>query len=144
MNRSTPMRALATLLVLLLAACASAGGGAGGATPQEQVMRRAAERWQYLIDKQPDKAWEYLSKGVRSAKPQAEYAVEMKARPVKWLSVEPLEADCEGDRCDVHIKLVYEVAIPGMASEPMQTPSYLDERWIRQDGRWVHVPKEYL
>lgn len=143
MNRSTPMRALATLLVLLLAACAS-GGGTTGATPEAQVKQRAAERWKLLIDKQPDKAWDYLSAGAQSAKAREAYAQEMLARPVHWLAAEPLEAQCTESRCDLRIRVDYEVKMPGIGGVMSEAPSYLYERWILQDGRWVHVPKEFL
>ncbi len=143
MNPIAARRATLLLLVLLLAACAS-GGGSPGATPEEQVMQRAAERWQYLIDGKPERAWDYLSAGVQSTQSRDDYARGMKTRPVRWLVVEPLEADCEQSRCDVSIKLEYEITIPGGGAGPTRAPSWISERWILQGRTWVHVPKEFL
>jgi hypothetical protein len=143
MNPIVAIRATPLLLVLLLAACAS-GGGSSGATPEEQVMKRAGERWQYLIDGQPDRAWDYLSKGVQSTESRDAYARGMKERPVHWLAVEPLEAECEPARCDVRIKLEYEITIPGGGAGPTRAPAWIYERWILQGQAWVHVPKDFL
>lgn len=143
MNRSTPIRALSALLVLLLAACAS-GGGTSGATPEEQVMKRAAERWQLLIDRKPELAWDYLSAGVQSTESRDDYARDMKLRPVRWLTVEPIGAECAESRCDVSIKLEYEITIPGGGGGPTRAPSWISERWILQGRTWVHVPKDFL
>lgn len=134
--------ASAVLLALILAACASGGGGPG-ATPEEQVKQRSAERWQFLIDGKPEQAWEYLSEGVQSTQGREAYAQEMKLRPVHWLTVQPLEAECVKARCDLRTKLEYEITIPGTGSGPTRAPAYVYERWIEQDGRWVFVPKEF-
>ena len=143
MNAINAIRATPLLLLLLLAACAS-GGGTSGATPEAQVMKRAGERWQYLIDGQPERAWEYLSAGVRSTETRDDYARGMKARPVRWLAVEPATAECQQSRCDVSIKLEYEITIPGGGAGPTRAPSWISERWILQGRTWVHVPKEFL
>jgi hypothetical protein len=135
-------RAVPVLLALALAACAS-GGGSPGATPEEQVKRRSAERWQFLIDGKPDQAWDYLSDGVKSTQDREVFAQEMKLRPVHWLTAEPLEAECVKARCDLRTKLEYEITIPGTNSGPTRAPAFVYERWIEQDGRWVFVPKEF-
>jgi hypothetical protein len=143
MNPIAPIRAIPASLALLLAACASAGG-TSSATPEELVMKRAAERWQLLIDRQPELAWDYLSTGVQSTESRDDYARGMKLRPVHWLTVEPLSAECAQSRCDVSIKLEYEITIPGGGGGPTRAPSWISERWILQGRSWVHVPKEFL
>ena len=143
MNPIALFRAIPVLLALLLAACAS-GGASSGASPEETVMKRAAERWQFLIDRQPERAWDYLSAGVQSTQSRDDYARGMKTRPVRWLVVEPLGAECEQSRCDVSIKLEYEITIPGGGAGPTRAPSWISERWILQGRSWVHVPKEFL
>ena len=143
MNPIAPIRAIPVLLALLLAACAS-GGGTSSATSEEQVMKRAAERWQFLIDRKPELAWDYLSTGVQSTESREDYARGMKLRPVRWLAVEPLSAECEQSRCDVRIKIEYEITIPGGGTGPTRAPSWISERWILQGRSWVHVPKDFL
>jgi|APFre7841882724_1041349.scaffolds.fasta_scaffold09116_2 hypothetical protein len=135
-------RAAPVLLALALAACAS-GGGTPGATPEELVKKRSAERWQFLIDRKPEQAWDYLSAGVRSTQSREAYAQEMKLRPVHWLTVEPLDAECVKARCDLRTRLEYEITIPGTGSGPTRAPAYVYERWIEVDGAWYFVPKEF-
>lgn len=143
MSQYMAFRAMVGLAAAFLAACAS-GGGTPGASPEEVVLKRAGERWQYLIDGQPERAWDYLSKGVQSTESRDAYARGMKERPVHWLAVEPLEAECEAARCDVRIKLEYEITIPGGGAGPTRAPAWIYERWILQGRAWVHVPKDFL
>lgn len=143
MNWNNVSRLLVLALALGLAAC-TGGAGSTTSTPDAKVMKRAAERWTFLIERQPEKAWEYLSRGVQSTQGREAYAIDMKSRPVRWLRVKPLDAECSAERCDVRLEVWYEVVIPGGGGDPVQAPAYIYERWIRQGSSWVHVPNEFL
>lgn len=108
------------------------------------VEERAVQRWQHLIDGRADLAWNYLTPGVRSAKPQAKYAEEMSDRPVKWTKVAFRDKECESDDvCTVRIDLEYRVMMPVVRVGEMTVPAMLNERWLRIGGQWFHLPADF-
>jgi hypothetical protein len=139
------------LAVFALGGCANApersatGKGGEEASPEEvPVEGRAVARWEALIAKRGMEAYDYLSPGVRSTKTREAYAAEMGSRPVKWLSVAFDHKECDGDRCTVWVNIEYEVKMPGYQFGTVKSNAGLEERWIRLEGAWYHVPNEYL
>jgi hypothetical protein len=136
--------------VFALGGCASAPersgkAGAGAAAAEEvPVETRAVARWEALIAKRGMEAYDYLSPGVRSTKTREVYAAEMGSRPVKWLNVAFDRKECDGDRCTVWLNVEYEVKMPGYRFGTVKSKAGIDERWIRLEGAWYHVPNEYL
>lgn len=144
----SPLR-LATLALLLplLLACAAGGGTKG--TPavlsdEEQLTTRPIERWEHLIARRADQAWEYLSPGYRSTRDRADYISNMTNRPVIWLRAEPHSVDCEDAArfCTVAIKLHFKVRSRQRGVGDIETQTYLTERWIKSGDTWYHVPED--
>lgn len=142
-----PRFALAALAALALAACQAGGGArsvaAGRHAPPEV---RAIERWKLLIAGDTAAAYEYLSPGVRSTKPQNVYAAEMSARPIRWESVELHEQEpvCETeDACIVKVLVTYSMDVPLPNVGRVMSPSVQEEKWIALDGVWYHVPAAF-
>ena len=63
-------------LFVLLGGCNFAG--------KDDVEKRAVERWNYLVARQAEKAYDYLSPGTRETQTRESYAASMNNRPVKW------------------------------------------------------------
>jgi hypothetical protein len=148
-----PVRAMHVLtcaaLALVLAACTATGGRKSADEAVEsttaRLEKRALERWKLLVAKQPDKAWEYLSPGVRATWPKEKYASEMSQRPVKWEKAELYkEAACEAeDACTIALLVTYSMDVPLPNVGRVTSPSVLEEKWIALDGVWYHVPAEF-
>jgi hypothetical protein len=150
MSRSLKLVAVAVFAVLL-GACATGSGTKSDKQSASQVAGkvvpvedRAVQRWQLLIAGKAAEAYDYLSPGVRSAKPREQYAQEMSQRPVHWKTVAFSKKQCEGDSCTVTVHIEYEVKMPGIGIGMVSAPSEVEERWIQLDGTWYHVPEQYL
>lgn len=102
--------------------------------PQTQVRQLATERWQALLAKKWDVAYQYTTPGFRKVRTLDEYRVRVSSVPVRWESAEVLRADCEAERCVVRIKLNTRPLLPPFNKTPIE--SGIDEIWVQQDGRW--------
>ena len=140
--------ALVGLAVLTLAACGqratrpeSATADVGSkATPEEQVKRRAVQRWDLLIERDFDKAYDLLSPGYREVQTRENYVRTMKDRPVQWTSVFFQKATCEPDVCTVEIQVNAQFQMPVMRVETVDALNEVTENWILSDGEWYLVP----
>lgn len=134
-DRTKLRLALAALLPLaVLAGCADK------ANP-DNVDRRSVERWNYLISKQAEKAYDYLSPGFRQTQSREDYAATMNNRPVRWSGVKFNRKECDSDRCTVFIDVTYSILMPGAMSKPAVSTSTQSETWILVDGAWYFLPK---
>jgi hypothetical protein len=124
---------LAVVAAALLAACA----GTGGPVPAEvSVEERAQERWDHLIARDFQTAWQLHSPGFREATPADEFARDMVRRPVRWLAAEVRSADCEGDLCNVRVAVTYQAVAAPAGQRRIRMTRTLEETWIRLDGQW--------
>lgn len=142
----SPLRLVTFALLLpLLAACA-AGGGTKTAvlSDEEQLTTRPIARWEHLIAKRADQAWEYLSPGYRSTRNRDEYIATMITRPVRWLGVEFHSYKCidEGSFCEVNLKVSFTVVSRQIGVGEVQSFGYVTERWIKSGDTWFHVPED--
>jgi hypothetical protein len=137
----TPIRIVAVALAgAFLTACAA--GGSTSTRQAQTASERANERWQAVIAGDHARAYDYLSPGMRSAKSREDYVAEAVIKPVRYLAAKPFAESCETDACTVNLELEYEVVIPLAGAGKQRLPAYLDERWIRLDGRWYLLPDE--
>jgi hypothetical protein len=156
------LRGLGLAAVLALAACATGnpkatGGSASDAaapvaTPSmdvpppppfpEGVEERAQVRWDLLVARRADRAWDLLSPGARAAQKREEYAALFSHRPVTWLSAKVDSKKCDADSCTLKVEVRYKAEIPQSSAGPIESTAYLEERWIRVDGAWYLVPEK--
>ncbi len=128
-----PAIALAAAIALLaLAGCADK------ANP-DNVDRRSVERWNYLIAHQAEKAYDYMTPGVRATRTREDYAGGMNTRPVQWKAVKFKDKKCDTERCKVHVDVTYAVALPGVGRSTEST-STQSETWILVKGEWFFLP----
>lgn len=140
------LKRFAVLLLLpLLAACAAGGGVARAPlSDEEQLATRPLERWDHLIAKRADQAWEYLSPGYRATRNRDEYITQMTTRPVTWLSATYDSHKCvdDGSFCEVNLKILFRVMSRQIGVGEMQSHGYITERWIKSGDVWYHVPED--
>lgn len=140
--------ALAVGMVLSVAACQSGPGKVRPSTdaevsesPQEAVKLRAIKRWELLIDKRYEEAYDMLSPGYREVRSLEDYVKIMRGRPVQWTRVHFQDATCETDSCKVNIEVNAQLEMPVMRVGTVDTLSVVTENWIFSDGEWYLVPE---
>jgi hypothetical protein len=148
----TAIRSKLTVLALAVAlvACSTAPSTSTSASADAKtaaeaaVSERAVARWNALIARKPDVAYEYLSPGVRSALARDKFVADMSARPVNWISARVYDIACESDACKLTVELEYEVQVPAMGVGKVRAPAHLLEHWVRVKRDWYHVPEDQL
>lgn len=108
------------------------------------LEQRAENRWKLLIEGKGDKAYDFLSAGVRSSLDRDVYASDMRTRPVQWVSADALDGQCEASTCLVRVLVNVKFKIQAGGGRNMDTESVITERWIDVNGVWSHIPDEYV
>jgi hypothetical protein len=135
---------LAAIAAILATACATQPREAAAPVAEVPLEERAVQRWQFLIDRKPELAWDFLTPGVRSARSREKYAEEMGNRAVSWSKVTYRDKECDQpDSCTVRLEVEYRVVLPVTRVGEVNLASPLLERWLRLDGQWYHLPDEY-
>lgn len=133
MNQFCRTFGLAIALVVLAAGCASTSGKRAVRDVEPDV--RALERWNLLIEKKAELAYDYMTPGKRSVETREEYAQKMNNRPIVWKKATLMNKECASpDSCKVTIFLDLQVPAIGMAGK---TPSFSfsEEIWTRDAKR---------
>ncbi|MDR2012547.1 MAG: hypothetical protein LBQ20_05810 [Rhodanobacter sp.] len=122
----------AMALALALAGCANKSN-------PDNIDRRVVERWDYLIAHQAEKAYDYLTPGVRTTRTREDYAGAMNNRPLQWKSVKFNRKECDGDSCTAYVNITYELKLPS-TGRTTQSTRELAEKWILVQGEWYYLP----
>jgi len=144
--------ALVAIGALMLGACASQGtrpeaaataaaADAAQVAPEDQVKLRALKRWEHLVERRFDAAYELLSPGYRETQSKEAYVKTMKDRPVQWTGVFFQKATCEPAVCAVEIQVNAQFQMPVMRVGTVDALNVVTENWILSDGEWYLVPK---
>ncbi|MEO8012313.1 MAG: hypothetical protein ABI650_11760 [Dokdonella sp.] len=138
MNKLFRNIGLFAALTVLVTGCASTPGARGASNVDPEV--RAIERWNLLIAKKAELAYDYMTPGRRSVETREEYALKMNNRPVQWEKATLMSKQCDTpDNCKVTIFLDLQVPAIGMTSK---TPSFSfsEEIWTRDaKGGWYFL-----
>jgi hypothetical protein len=154
--------ALATS-ILLLGACATPSkspvkevapsADVAPSSAPTQIPPRAVERWEHLIARRADLAWEFLSPGYRETHPRDEYAKSMNERPVQWYRVsiyepgegEPPALECAQPRsCTVMLKVEFKVRSPLIGVGTLDSWNVVKEHWVNVRDQWYVVPEDVV
>ncbi len=131
---------VAMALTGLVAGCASIGEAQQ--PPEEQVKKLATERWKAEMASHIDTAYNYVSPSYRGVHDLSHFRNQVYGHgSVKGAEV--YSVDCAlpsaPDVCVVRMKLSYLVPLGGPAHIEM-TESYINERWVKEDGKWWWQP----
>jgi len=127
-------RAAMALLVTLAAGCATTGSltaDSPAQVKQDAVKARAQARWDALIRQDFDAAYQYLSPAFRDTTSLA--AWKSRFRPVGWRKAEVDSVACEGEVCEVTLRLTYDARQMTGIVTPIQ------EKWVMQKGQFWYV-----
>lgn len=130
------------LTTLLLAACAGTGGGdrAQSGSPQGvSVEERAQARWELMVERDFNAAWEYYTPGFREVTERADFRAEMSRRPIRWLAASVRDADCEAEQCRVRVDVTYQAIAAPAGQSRNRITRLVDETWVRLDDQWWFV-----
>ena len=118
------------LVSLTLSACATLGS----TSPQDQVIQRANQRWQALIDADFTRAYNFNSPGYRAVvNPQTHRASVGSA--VAWVGAEAIKVECpDVNKCLATVRIDFKPLMSGRYNEKMST--HIDETWLFEDGQW--------
>lgn len=128
----------ALLALLTLASCMTAVKDQDSSV----IRTRAVERWDLLIARKAEKAWDYLSPGYRETKPRDTYAQEMNARGIGWSKVRFGSQECEADVCKVRLSVDYTVNLGGPAGK-VGSMGLVVEIWVKARGQWYYLPDQF-
>lgn len=107
--------------------------------PEEIVAERAQARWDLMIERDFEKAWDYYSPGFRDTTPRQEFSEDMKRRPIRWYEADVLSVECDGDRCLAEVEVVYRAIAAPHGQSRIRLNRKLEENWIRLRGQWWYV-----
>ena len=129
MNQSLIKALVASLLVGALLGCSS--------PPEPQtVEERAQARWDHVVAREFEQAYEFMSPGYRATTPLHEYMIDIMSRPVRWTSAEVIGASCLEEVCRVSVEVTYQaVGAPGPLRH-LRPARQIEERWLQVDGQW--------
>jgi hypothetical protein len=113
-----------------------------GPADREVLEKRVREYWDMMIELTPqsvEKVYRYESPSFREKVSFAEYIHRFRTR--KYLTAEIKGIEIEGNKAQVSLFLTYRVALPNI---PKNLPKSEDEKWIKVEGTWFHIPGEWV
>jgi|JI6StandDraft_1071083.scaffolds.fasta_scaffold81871_2 hypothetical protein len=130
------VEARAKAIVVSLAFLALVGCAALERSPEAAVEVRARERWEALLAKRFDEAYEFHTDRIRKAqdfnKFRGRFGAEMSIKSAKVVLVE-----CKSEAsCLARIRIETGLALPNVRTRTIET--HVDEPWVKQtNGQWL-------
>jgi hypothetical protein len=120
--------------LLLLCSCATT------TRTEQNIEKRATERWNAVLSGDLAGAYEFLSPGYRSSMSLNQYQRSVLLMRLKWTGARYLESECKETTCKVKISVDYTLygALPGVKS--FDSTQVIQESWVLVDNRWYLVP----
>jgi hypothetical protein len=130
--------------IALAAAVLAMAGCAGMSAKKDEdasvIKAKSVQRWDYLIAKQAEKAYDFLAPGYRKTISREQYAHNMNGRGTRWSSVAYNSQTCDADTCTVRLSVGYTLNLGGLAGET-KAMGFTVEKWIKADGTWYYLPQ---
>lgn len=113
---------------LIAVGCASMSG-----PPEEQVRKRASERWEALVKSDFNKAYGFSTSGFRAVVKPESFPARLQG-PVVWLGAEVINVTCpEPVKCVARVRIDHRTLVARSAGD---TSTYIDETWLLEDKQW--------
>jgi len=130
------------LILVSLVGCAAKTTVVPGPDDREVLEKRVREYWDLMINLSPQN----VEKGYRCEAPAfrdkislAEYIHRFKTR--KYLEIDIKGIEIEGNKGKVAMVITYRVALPNIGKKLTKSE---DEKWVKVEGTWYHIPGEYV
>ncbi len=138
-RRASVINRLLGAAVLMLAAGVATQAAAVELVPEAAVRKLANERWQLLIDGKYEDAYQFLAPGFRAVQSYKTYTSRL--ANTAWVAGDAVRVECndERDKCSATLRLESKAFLPGLNTGGLTT--FVDETWIRQDGKWWLFPQ---
>ena len=145
------LRTLVIAAALVLSACSTtkttssvSGEQVGEATVPtqaqgEKIGQRAVKRWENIINKKFDEAYDMLSPGYRQTHDRKQYAEVIGNRPVRWTKATYAGHTCESaEVCVIRVTIEFNVLMP--SAGVVKSENIVEEKWLRVDNEWFFFP----
>ncbi|MEE4637853.1 MAG: hypothetical protein V2J42_03865 [Wenzhouxiangella sp.] len=116
--------------VVLLGACTPPS------EPTETLEERVMARWQLMVEREFEAAWDYYTPGFRQTTSRELFAADMERRPVHWTAAELVGTDCGEDVCQVKVRVEYRVVGAPRGHGRMRLNRTIEDQWVFLDGQW--------
>ncbi len=105
----------------------------------EKIGQRAVQRWENIINKKFDDAYEMLTPGYRQTHDKKQYAEVLGSRPVRWTKATYIGHECESaDVCTIKISIEFNMTMPSVGIVRSENP--VSEKWLRVGNEWFFFP----
>ena len=105
----------------------------------EKIGQRAVQRWENIINKKFDDAYEMLSPGYRQTHDKKQYAEIIANRPVRWTKATYVGHKCESaDVCTIQMNIEFNMTMPSIGVVRSENP--VSEKWLRVENKWFFFP----
>lgn len=119
--------------------CISVGSISQSISAEDAVAASAAQRWEYVINGQYFKAYDFFAPSIKSIKSPDSYAASF-GRAMRLESAERVSVNCTSfDRCLVTFKIGAVVPVRGFTNQTIYRN--IEEVWLFEDGRWGYFEK---
>jgi hypothetical protein len=104
------------------------------------VSQRAEDRWNHVINKRFDEAYDMFTPGYRQSMPREDWVNTIKNRPLRWTEAKAIDQACSNPlSCKVKIKIKFSLTMPGAGDINSEDQIYED--WLQVNGAWYYLPK---
>lgn len=132
MTKRTLTRRIGALTLAFGAIALSGCAALAPATPEQQVEKRANQRWAALMASQWDKAYGFVSPSFRATMSEERYRERFVGVP-KWKKAEVRSVKCEPEKCTAVIRIE---ALYGARAGLETLSTDVPEIWLQEEGQW--------
>lgn len=109
--------------------------------PDEEVLReRIVAYWNHKVKQEFDKSYEYEDPYFRKKINMVNYIRSFHAGKSGWAGAKIEDLKIEGDSAIVDMKVMLRMHASSSRNVEQDVP--IEERWVKADGIWYHVPKK--
>ncbi len=134
-GRSWGRAGMALGLALLMSACATLGKPE---TPEAQVRKLAQARWNAMVAGDLKKAYSLTPPSYRAVTDYKHYLAQFSGS-VTWTGAQVLSVTCKPTYCLAKMRVEAKV-FSAHGYTPL-APTYFDDRWVPEDGKWWHYER---
>jgi hypothetical protein len=117
--------------------------GASLTTQEDMLAARVTARWDAMIRRDIEQAYEFLSPSYRALFP-LEHMRRLSGRSVNWTSIDIESISIAGETANVIVTLHYRLTLPpqagfGPGDDFGPQTKRIEEAWVNRDGEWWYV-----